>query len=67
MSITSSSSGFVDFVLNRLRVAGLQVQIAHNEIQATAAALAGGLIDAEAALGCLDESGLFNFVTGLSS
>jgi hypothetical protein len=61
------SSGFVQFVLDQLNVARLRALLAVNEIETTITALSGGIISAEAALGCLDEFGLLDFVTGASS
>lgn len=66
-SATSPSSTFIDFLLGEFRCAGLRARIVANEIEATAVALAAGLIDGEVALACLQESGLLDLVTGPSS
>ena len=62
-----SSSGFVDFILRRLRVTQLQAQLTSNEAQTISVALAGGLIGAEDAIAMLGEAGLDFIVTGASS
>ena len=62
---TEPSSDFITFLLGQIRCAELRARIAANELRATAVALAGGLIDAPAALAMLDEAGLD--ITGASS
>lgn len=54
---TEPSTDFIDFILHRLRVAGLRARIVANEIEAIATALSGGLISAETALLHLHETG----------
>ena len=53
-----SLSDFITFLLGQIRCAELRARIAANELRATAVALAGGLIDAPAALAMLHETGL---------
>jgi len=62
---TEPSSDFTTFLLAQFRCAELRARIAANELRATAVALAGGLIDAPAALAMLDDAGLD--ITGASS
>ena len=56
--ITEPSSGFVDFILRRLRVAELRAKAIVNEIEATTVALSGGLISPEMAILILAECGV---------
>src|SRR5262249_9594207 len=65
-AVTSPSSTFTEYLLIGFRVTRLRALIAANEIEATAAALAGGLIDAECALAMLDEAGLLPLVEASS-
>jgi hypothetical protein len=55
---TEPSSGFVDFILHRLRVAELRAKIVANEIATTATALSAGMITPEMAILILAETGL---------
>ena len=64
-TVIEPSSDFITFLLGQIRCAELRARIAANELRATAVALAGGLIDAPAALAMLDEAGLD--ITGASS
>lgn len=64
---TSASSAFAAFVIGRLRCAQIQAEIVLNQINSVSAALSAGWIGGEDALACLDESGLLDFVTGVSS
>jgi uncharacterized membrane protein len=66
-TITSTSSAFAAFVIGRLRYARIQAEIVLNQIDSASAALSAGWIGGEDALACLDESGLLDFVTGISS
>jgi hypothetical protein len=65
-TITTTSSGFADFVVRRLRFAQIQARLALNEIDTVEVSLAAGWIDGEGALEMLDEVGL-GFITGTSS
>ena len=62
---TESPFDFITFLLEQIRCAELRARIAANELRSTAVALAGGLIDAPAALAMLDDAGLD--ITGASS
>ena len=64
---TESPFDFITFLLEQIRCAELRARIAANELRATAVALAGGLIDAPAALAMLGEAGLDFIITGASS
>jgi hypothetical protein len=55
---TQPSSAFTNFVLGQIRCAELRARIAANQLKATAVALSGGLIGAEAAIAMLHEAGL---------
>src|SRR6516164_7742691 len=57
-TVESSSSGFVGFILRRLRVAELRAKVIANEIEATATALSAGFISPEAAILMLAETGI---------
>ena len=63
---TEPSSDFITFLLGQIRCAELRARIAANELKATAVALSGGLIGAEAALAMLDETGLLPLVEASS-
>jgi hypothetical protein len=58
LATVEPSSGFVDFILRRLRVAELQAKIVANEIATTATALSAGMITPEMAILILAETGL---------
>ena len=60
------SSGFSDFILHRLHVAGLRAKIIANEFDAIGIALRDGLIDTEGALAMLDEGGLLTLIEASS-
>lgn len=64
--ITEPSSGFVDFILHRLRVAELQAKIVANEIEAMATAMSAGMISAELALLHLHEAGAIGLLPSSS-
>ena len=63
---TEPSSDFITFLLGQIRCAELRARIAANELRATAVALAGGLIDAPAALAMLRETNLLSLVEASS-
>ena len=63
---TEPSSDFITFLLGQIRSAELRARIAANELRATAVALAGGLIDAPAALAMLHETDLPSLVEASS-
>jgi hypothetical protein len=54
----SSAHAFTDFILAQLNCTVLRFKIITNEIEATAAALSGGMITAEQAILILAETGL---------
>jgi hypothetical protein len=60
------STGFTDFILRQLSIAGLRAKIVVNEIETVAAALAGGLIDVETALAMLGEADLLPLIEASS-
>jgi hypothetical protein len=64
---TESSSGFADFVLNRLNAARMGTRIVLNHLNTVTTALRGGLIGGEDAIAMLGEAGLDFIVTGASS
>jgi hypothetical protein len=67
ISTVSSSSAFDALVLGHLRRAHIRARLILNSIDTAGIALRGGLIDAEGALGLIDEAGLLDFVVGRSS
>jgi len=64
ISVTTPSSSFV---LNLLRDAHRRTRINLNHIEFAGRALADDWIDADCAIGMIDEAGLSGFVFGLSS
>jgi hypothetical protein len=65
-TVIEPSSDFTTFLLAQIRCAELRARIAANELRATAVALAGGLIDAPAALAMLHETDLPSLVEASS-
>lgn len=66
-ALTTASSLFDRFVLDRLRRAHIRARIILNEIDAAGIALRDGWIDGEGALAQIAEAGLLPFVVGSSS
>jgi hypothetical protein len=64
--MSTPSSGFADYVLAEIRVAGLRARLAVNEIHATSVALGAGFIDIDNALAHLTEVGALHLI-GASS
>jgi hypothetical protein len=62
MMTTEPSSGFAVFILAGLRVATAKAKMTALEIEAVAAALAGGLIDVEVALTMAADAGVLDLL-----
>jgi hypothetical protein len=65
--MSTTSSGFADYLLLNLRVAHLRARLMANELGAMGLALKGGLISADNALEHLADVGVMDLITGASS
>ena len=67
ISGSEPSSAFANVMIRLVRCARIEAEIAINQFDSVSVALAAGWMSGEDALACLNETGLLDWVTGVSS